>query len=230
MPRVIITVPGTTPQPYLFQLDRKSVTLGRGSINDIVVDCGSVSVKHAEMRRVEGGYELRDLGSTNGLKVLGETREVVPLHDGDTVRMGDVAFEFTLSAEELEALSRERPMEESPIIREAVEPLPEEPVESGEIEDEMPDEPEPEQDFESEPERKTSKRTPKHKPKAKVTGLPQGSPFGCVWLFWTLLIAVIAFCAGMALRYERSTGDSWLKSVKERFVPTPQKSPPPAEP
>ncbi|HSP41467.1 MAG TPA: FHA domain-containing protein [Luteolibacter sp.] len=224
MPRVIITVPGSTPQPYLFQLDRKSVTLGRGSINDIVVDCGSVSVKHAEMRRVEGGYELRDLGSTNGLKIHGETRETVPLHDGETVWMGDVSFEFTLNAEELEALGHERPLEESPIIREPVETLAEEPAESGETEEYIADE--SEADEEPEPKRKA----PRRKPKPMVTGLPQGSPFGCVWLFWTLLIAVIAFCAGMMLRYEREHSDPWWKAVRERFVPTPQKSPPPAEP
>ena len=221
MPRVIITVPGTTPQPYLFQLDRKSVTLGRGSINDIVVDCGSVSVKHAEMRRVEGGYELRDLGSTNGIKVHGETREVVPLHGGDTVWMGDVSFEFTLNPEERETLGRERPMEESPIIREPVEPVAGEPLPSDEPDEETGDE--PESDEEPDAGRKASKR----KPKPAVTGLPHGSPLGCVWLFWTLLIAVIAFCAGMMLRYERDNSDPWWKAVKERFVPSRTATPGP---
>ena len=42
--------------------------MGRGSDNDIVIDSGSVSGSHAEMRRIEGGYELVDLGSTNGIK------------------------------------------------------------------------------------------------------------------------------------------------------------------
>ncbi|MFZ9937008.1 MAG: FHA domain-containing protein [Luteolibacter sp.] len=220
MPRVIITVPGTNPQPYLFQLDRKSVTLGRGSMNDIVVDCGSVSVKHAEMRRVEGGYELRDLGSTNGLKVHGQTRELVPLHDGDTVRIGDVAFEFRLSADELEVISRERPLQESPIIREPVEPMAAEPLES-----ETGASPEPGPAQVPDSKRKTSK----HKPQPAKTGLPEGNQFGCVWLFWTLLIAAIAFGAGMMLRYERGTGESWLKSVKERFMPTPPSSPAPPQ-
>jgi pSer/pThr/pTyr-binding forkhead associated (FHA) protein len=56
MPRVTITVPDRTPQPYRFQLDRRVVSLGRGSDNDIAIDCGSVSVRHAEMVRVDGGY------------------------------------------------------------------------------------------------------------------------------------------------------------------------------
>ena len=104
MPRVTITVPDSNPQPYRFQLDRRVATLGRGSNNDIVIDCGSVSVSHAEMRRIEGGYELRDLDSTNGIKLDGERMPVIPLRSGLSVKLGDVAFDFQLSDEECEAL------------------------------------------------------------------------------------------------------------------------------
>lgn len=118
MPRVTITVPDKNAQPYRFQLDRQVVTLGRGSENDIPIDCGSVSVNHAEMRRIEGGYELIDVGSTNGIKLDGERQQVVPLRSGATVKLGDVAFDFLLTDEEREALARERPQEDSPILRE----------------------------------------------------------------------------------------------------------------
>lgn len=111
MPRVTITVPERTPQPYRFPLDRKSVTLGRGSENDIAIDCGSVSVKHAEMLRVPGGYELRDLGSTNGIKENGERRMAIKLRNGVTAQLGDVDFDFLLTDEELEALAAEKPEE-----------------------------------------------------------------------------------------------------------------------
>jgi pSer/pThr/pTyr-binding forkhead associated (FHA) protein len=114
MPRVTITVPGKTPQPYRFQLDRKSVTLGRGSDNDIAIDCGSVSVRHAEMRRISGGYELRDLGSTNGIKIDGERRIVIPLRNGIPVTLGDVEFDFLLTDEELETLSLEELADQAP--------------------------------------------------------------------------------------------------------------------
>lgn len=118
MPRIVITVPGSTPQPYRFQLDRQSVSLGRGSENDIVVDCPSVSVRHAVMERIEGGYRLRDQGSTNGIKLDGEVKEIISLRHGLSVRVGDVAFDFTLSDDEREALAREKPPEESPIVKE----------------------------------------------------------------------------------------------------------------
>jgi pSer/pThr/pTyr-binding forkhead associated (FHA) protein len=178
MPRVTITVPEKTPQPYRFQLDRKSVTLGRGSDNDIAIDCGSVSVKHAEMRRVDGGYELRDLGSTNGIKQNGERREVIRLRNGQAVTLGDVEFDFLLTDEELDALAAEKsdaPMELPPL-----KDLPPEP----DTEDLEPDE-------------------------------SSGGGFGMVLLF--LILAAAAFAAGMAVRYQKETGDSWLDAVKARM-------------
>ena len=119
MPRVTITVPEKNAQPYRFQLDREVVTLGRGSENDIAIESGSVSVNHAEMRRIEGGYELLDVGSTNGIKLDGERYEVIPLRSGATVKIGDVSFDFLLSDEEREALAREKTPEPSPILRES---------------------------------------------------------------------------------------------------------------
>ena len=119
MPRITITVPEKNAQPYRFQLDRQTVTLGRGSDNDIAIESGSVSVHHAEMRRIEGGYELHDVGSTNGIKLDGIRYEEIPLRSGATVKIGDVSFDFQLSDEECEALTREKPPQPSPITREA---------------------------------------------------------------------------------------------------------------
>ncbi|MGB1131404.1 MAG: FHA domain-containing protein [Haloferula sp.] len=118
MPRVTITVPDKNSQPYRFALDRKSVSLGRGSENDIVVDCSSVSVNHAVMERVKGGYRLRDLGSTNGTKLGGKARDEIDLTDGISATLGDVSFDFTLTSEEQIALASERPDGDSPILKE----------------------------------------------------------------------------------------------------------------
>jgi predicted component of type VI protein secretion system len=193
MPRVTITVPGKSPQPYRFQLDCTLVSLGRGSRNDIVIDCGSVSVTHAEMRRVEGGFVLADLASTNGIKLDGERRELVPLHDGISLSLGDVLFEFQLSEEEREELGHEAPANELPPLPEA---LPEALPES-----------EPEQDAQP-------VRRPKHKPKPKA--LHSEAPPEAGAIFWLFILALAAFCVGMAIRYERDTGESWLKAVISR--------------
>ncbi|WP_052572937.1 FHA domain-containing protein [Haloferula sp. BvORR071] len=131
MPRVTITIADRSPQPYRFQLDRMKVNIGRGSENDIVIDDGSASVRHAVMERIDGGYQLRDLGSTNGIKLDGERHEVIPLRHGLTVKVGDVAFDFTLTEEEREALAREKPQQESPIVREDFGGAPKKPAVAG---------------------------------------------------------------------------------------------------
>jgi len=107
MPRVTITIVEKGSQPYRFDLKREIVTIGRGLDNDIVVACGSVSGKHSEMRRVEGGYHLVDVGSTNGIKVDGVRQQKVSLKNGMTVKLGDVEFGFTLNEEELAIIDAE---------------------------------------------------------------------------------------------------------------------------
>jgi len=114
MPRVTITVPDRPPQPYRFQLDRRTVTLGRGSENDIPIECSSVSVRHAEMVRTDKGYEIRDLGSTNGTKLDEQRRMTIPLVNDRTVYLGDVSFHFQLSDEEMEAIGPQ----ESEVVKE----------------------------------------------------------------------------------------------------------------
>ncbi len=189
MPRVIITVQDKNPQPYRFQLDRKVVSLGRGSENDIVIDSGSVSGKHAEMHRVEGGYELADLGSTNGIKYDGTRKQVVALRSGMSLRLGDVSFDFTLAEEELEMLGREKPANESPILKE-------------------------QEVFTPEP---SPKDSPSEKPKAqqRSSAQPVESPaagIGMILLF--LILAASAFYAGLDIRHRKETkGESILSGL-----------------
>ena len=42
------------------------IRIGRDDVNDIVLDELSVSRKHAEVRPADDGFEVVDLGSTNG--------------------------------------------------------------------------------------------------------------------------------------------------------------------
>lgn len=189
MPRVTITVPDRTPQPYKFQLDRQLVTIGRGSVNDIAIDCGSVSVKHAEMVRVEGGYELRDMASTNGTKLDGERLDVIKLRNGLSVKLGDVAFDFQLNEEEREALAREKPFEESPIVRE-----------EGDSDDE---------EEKPKPVRRAAPRKP-----VVVDTSEGGGGFLLFLLF--LLFAGIAFFAGLSIRYYKDTGGSLFEGIQTR--------------
>jgi pSer/pThr/pTyr-binding forkhead associated (FHA) protein len=186
MPRVTITVPEKTPQPYRFQLDRQSVSLGRGSENDIAIDCGSISVKHAEMCRIHGGYELRDVGSTNGIKLDGERMDVIPLRSGLTVKLGDVAFDFLLTDEELEALAREKPAEESANRRDSTDGAA----------DSLP------------PKSSPPRATP------VMTSSAGGGGFAMILLF--IILAAAAFFAGMAIRFQKDTGGSLIEAIQSK--------------
>ncbi len=197
MPRVIITVPEKNPQPYRFKLDRKVVTLGRGSENDIPIDSGSVSGKHAEMHRVEGGYELVDLGSTNGIKHDGNRQQKISLNSGVSVKIGDVAFDFTLTEEELETLGREKPASPSPVIKER------------EM-DEEDEQPIVRKKQKSSREQRDDRDPIPRRPLVVATP-SSGSNFGMTVLF--LVMAVAAFFVGVAIRHEKETGESLIKAL-----------------
>jgi FHA domain len=107
MPRIVISAPDRAPQPYRFPLDGQSVSLGRGEDNDVVIPCSSVSGHHAVMERVPGGFQLRDLNSTNGLTLDGVIQTIIPLANGVSVKIGQVPFDFTLSEDELVTLAGE---------------------------------------------------------------------------------------------------------------------------
>jgi len=73
------------------------VTLGRSRECDVVVGDANVSRRHAELRRTAAGWQLHDLGSTNGTRVNG--RQVdgsVPLHAGDEIEVGASVMTFEL--------------------------------------------------------------------------------------------------------------------------------------
>lgn len=69
--------------------------IGRLSSTHLVLLSASVSREHAELRRVDGGWELRDLGSRNRTLIDGKrlTGRAV-LSTGSIVRFGEVGFVF----------------------------------------------------------------------------------------------------------------------------------------
>ncbi len=108
MPRIIISEPGKTPQPYRLKIDRIVTKIGRGSDNDIIITAGSASTYHCKMKRIEGGFVLADNNSTNGIKFEDTQYAIIDLEDGKKVQIGDdIDLEFTLSDEEKEILSLE---------------------------------------------------------------------------------------------------------------------------
>jgi pSer/pThr/pTyr-binding forkhead associated (FHA) protein len=77
-------------------LSGNRVLLGRSRDCDIRLDDPNVSRRHAELRRADSGWEIVDLGSTNGIKVNGRRRDRSPLEPGDRITLGltDLTFEL----------------------------------------------------------------------------------------------------------------------------------------
>jgi Protein of unknown function (DUF3662)/FHA domain len=77
-------------------LSGSRVVLGRSREADIVVNDPNVSRKHAELRRDDSGWQIVDLGSTNGIKVNGRRADRHVLTPGDRITLGvtDLTFEL----------------------------------------------------------------------------------------------------------------------------------------
>src|SRR3974390_2153649 len=78
------------PTPYPF-------TIGRAPDNRLVVNELKVSSHHAQIRPEGQGYEIIDLGSSNGTFV--NEQQLLPnlprfLYPGDQIRIGDTRFTY----------------------------------------------------------------------------------------------------------------------------------------
>jgi hypothetical protein len=70
-------------------LGSQGAVLGRSRECDLVIADENVSRKHAEVRPSGGAWIVRDLGSTNGVRVNGErVGGAQPLRPGDRIEMG----------------------------------------------------------------------------------------------------------------------------------------------
>jgi hypothetical protein len=94
--RVPAVPPGTVADPAPFVFPPGSgvrFTIGRTRECDLCLPDLSVSRMHALLVRREDGWLLSDLGSHNGTRLNGWlVREPVPLHPGDRVEFGSMAF------------------------------------------------------------------------------------------------------------------------------------------
>src|SRR5690606_12196615 len=115
--------------------------------------------------------------------------QVIPLKNGAMVKLGDVAFDFLLSAEELDILSREQRTVPLPPLREP----------------------------EEEPARKDSAAARIADQRATYAApRPSGVGVGAVLMF--LILAACAFFAGLAIRYQKDTGNSLIQALQNKYA------------
>ncbi len=99
---LIVALPGEEPISYTITGDK--MTLGRSPDNDIQVLVHEVSTKHCEFSSVAGGYQIIDVGSSNGTRVKGQsiTNGRVFLNHRDTILLGETVSAYFVTVDENE--------------------------------------------------------------------------------------------------------------------------------
>jgi len=90
--KLIVTQPGLPDRA--FELGKASVTLGRATTNDVVLDEGRVSRSHARLECSPTGCQIVDLGSSNGTRVNGVRVDRAALEVGDVVGIGSAQLRY----------------------------------------------------------------------------------------------------------------------------------------
>ena len=98
MPRLIMRRGPTSGAIY--ELDADTISIGRGSKNDIVIRDNEVSREHCTLRRVMDDYEVEDLSSSNGTFINGQRVNTTwLLQSGAIVELGDsITLEYDRAA------------------------------------------------------------------------------------------------------------------------------------
>src|SRR5438046_9928591 len=97
MPRLVIS--GTA-----HELVGDLITIGRATDNMIVIGDSSVSSHHAQLQLVGETYRLKDLDSTNGIRVNGITTAETALRFDDRIRFAAVETPYEPDASGSRAL------------------------------------------------------------------------------------------------------------------------------
>jgi len=83
------------------------VRIGKAPDNDLVLPDDTVSRYHMTIARVSGGLEVKDLGSTNGVRVGGARLKEAIVEPGTVVRAGEVELAIRLELQGVEVPASE---------------------------------------------------------------------------------------------------------------------------
>ncbi len=109
------------PKPgQIYPLLAPTISIGRDPMSDIVLNDPEVSRFHAQLAQTDDGYEIQDMGSTNGTFVAGQRlgSEPVVLAPGEEVAFGSglsLTYEVTGSGAEAATFIETAPKPETAV-------------------------------------------------------------------------------------------------------------------
>lgn len=101
MPNLILATP--TTKAKLLAVTAPSTTIGRDSVNDVVLESTLASRRHAVLLTEGPFVTIKDAGSRNGTYVNGRRVETQVLADHDLIEIGDCVMRFLASDQEVVA-------------------------------------------------------------------------------------------------------------------------------
>ncbi len=109
MPKITFAIPEQEPKKVSLTLEHERITIGRKKPCDIIIPHASVSSKHCTLKRINGGFELIDNDSTNGVNLQGTRVNKLPIKEDVKFSLGDVAVQFKYSETEMRSLLGTKP-------------------------------------------------------------------------------------------------------------------------
>ena len=94
MTTIIVTHENNEMEEFDFDVEIKTITIGRRSTNDVCVPHLSVSGNHCRVLVSETGTLIEDLNSTNGTYINGRLISKQGLNDGDDIVIGKAKLTF----------------------------------------------------------------------------------------------------------------------------------------
>ena len=90
-----VTILNGEEQGKTFNWTSDAIRIGRNSANDFVISNASVSGEHCIVERSEeGGWRVKDLGSTNGSSINSQRITMSTIYRNDVLTLGDISLAF----------------------------------------------------------------------------------------------------------------------------------------
>ncbi len=92
--RAVLTVTSGPAAGMEFSLEGMRSIAGRSEKAEIMIDDASVSAEHAAFELGHEGFGVRDIASTNGVRVNGKEITSQVLEHGDRIELGEVEMQY----------------------------------------------------------------------------------------------------------------------------------------